>query len=131
MDYTTAVNILGHHSGWEPNLQVKSLSSSLQPFERKLINKKEFDNIKDAIQAVYFHFKGEEKIDRKIFKYINSILEDIYNFAIEEDSPLRSNKLISTEQLNFLRKFHDEVRGMVYNLLIDRDPDGARFEEPY
>ena len=129
MDYIMAVNILSHHSGWEPNLKNRSLASSLKEFERKLIDEKEFDSIKDALQAIYFHFKGEEKIDRIIFKYINSILEDIYNFAIRDNSPLRRNKLISDEQLSFLRKFHDEVRGMVYNFLIDRDPEGARFEK--
>lgn len=131
MEYITAVKILGHHSGWEINKLVSGecLASSLRPFERKLIDEKEFVWIKDAIQAVYMHFKGEEKIDRNIMKYINSILDDVYNIAISEDAPLRRNNLISTEQLKFLKLFHNEVKNMIYFLLLDHDPDGARYKE--
>ena len=104
-----------------------SLLGGLRPF-RGVLPTQSFHQTMAALRVLAPSFTADRQVDRELVSALWSLCHLLPSWALHEDSMLRSNNLLSADQVSTLSEWHNLISYAVMILLEANDPSEAFHE---
>ena len=110
---------LGFHCGADPRIDdarwENGFLATLRPYRGLRLDA--MANVDDCVRAVSAHLRDAPCLDREIVGALWAIVQDGRGWALDENSMLKRNKLISADDAARLSAWLDDLSGRIMQLL--------------